>query len=383
MRLSKERKDLIGNYGQAVAFGRGIISLEELISFFNEQEDEPTTLEEMLHGLRRFLVTTPKSELIQGYVVYHDAFLVSDLYTAEQAEELIEAYENEDTCPCGCGGRGHDVEDEFEKLLTEKTTLLTAVTSLAMTESGSRAPLIGLVAEIAVGLYGILNFRELAEVLNHYHPTLNLSKNDILPGLTAHIETIGAEDVAYTVFEGFVVNPVILPDAMEVTGEDVELIDMIRAEQKNYERYLPDYEAFVQYGVPLYELTSQAICDFLDFLEENYDTIGQPEEEVVNTTIGFLHLLKAGIEPSQFMEFFQEEGFSFRAQKFTKVFMEHAIKIYNDTRMYDLNGHTPNELSTQESAVVKAPALRLVPKVGRNDLCPCGSGKKHKKCCLQ
>lgn len=24
---------------------------------------------------------------------------------------------------------------------------------------------------------------------------------------------------------------------------------------------------------------------------------------------------------------------------------------------------------------------RSVPKVGRNDPCPCGSGKKHKKCC--
>ena len=24
---------------------------------------------------------------------------------------------------------------------------------------------------------------------------------------------------------------------------------------------------------------------------------------------------------------------------------------------------------------------RNAPKVGRNDLCPCGSGKKYKKCC--
>ncbi|MDK9721646.1 MAG: SEC-C metal-binding domain-containing protein [Rhodospirillales bacterium] len=24
----------------------------------------------------------------------------------------------------------------------------------------------------------------------------------------------------------------------------------------------------------------------------------------------------------------------------------------------------------------------MTPKVGRNDLCPCGSGKKFKKCCL-
>jgi preprotein translocase subunit SecA len=29
------------------------------------------------------------------------------------------------------------------------------------------------------------------------------------------------------------------------------------------------------------------------------------------------------------------------------------------------------------------PFRRESPKVGRNDPCPCGSGKKHKKCCLK
>jgi uncharacterized protein YecA (UPF0149 family) len=28
------------------------------------------------------------------------------------------------------------------------------------------------------------------------------------------------------------------------------------------------------------------------------------------------------------------------------------------------------------------PAPRAARKVGRNDPCPCGSGKKYKKCCL-
>jgi hypothetical protein len=28
------------------------------------------------------------------------------------------------------------------------------------------------------------------------------------------------------------------------------------------------------------------------------------------------------------------------------------------------------------------PHVRAAPKIGRNDLCPCGSGKKYKKCCL-
>jgi uncharacterized protein YecA (UPF0149 family) len=27
------------------------------------------------------------------------------------------------------------------------------------------------------------------------------------------------------------------------------------------------------------------------------------------------------------------------------------------------------------------PVRRAEPKVGRNDLCPCGSGRKFKKCC--
>ncbi|MBU4294241.1 MAG: SEC-C domain-containing protein [Actinobacteria bacterium] len=25
--------------------------------------------------------------------------------------------------------------------------------------------------------------------------------------------------------------------------------------------------------------------------------------------------------------------------------------------------------------------IKIMPKVGCNDLCPCGSGKKYKKCC--
>ncbi len=30
----------------------------------------------------------------------------------------------------------------------------------------------------------------------------------------------------------------------------------------------------------------------------------------------------------------------------------------------------------------KRQVVHTTPKVGRNDPCPCGSGKKHKKCCL-
>ena len=47
----------------------------------------------------------------------------------------------------------------------------------------------------------------------------------------------------------------------------------------------------------------------------------------------------------------------------------------------------PNATNADEEGHLKdsvkeaAPAQRTVQKVGRNDPCPCGSGKKYKKCC--
>jgi uncharacterized protein len=35
-----------------------------------------------------------------------------------------------------------------------------------------------------------------------------------------------------------------------------------------------------------------------------------------------------------------------------------------------------------DDQVVERPFVRVAPKVGRNEPCPCGSGKKYKKCCL-
>jgi Predicted metal-binding protein related to the C-terminal domain of SecA len=37
--------------------------------------------------------------------------------------------------------------------------------------------------------------------------------------------------------------------------------------------------------------------------------------------------------------------------------------------------------SADGSDKTKEPKRRIEPKVGRNDPCPCGSGKKYKKCC--
>lgn len=58
--------------------------------------------------------------------------------------------------------------------------------------------------------------------------------------------------------------------------------------------------------------------------------------------------------------------------------------LNNATRLWQLKGHTPEELMamTGEGRVIPFNQVRKA-KVGRNDPCPCGSGKKYKNCCLR
>lgn len=55
------------------------------------------------------------------------------------------------------------------------------------------------------------------------------------------------------------------------------------------------------------------------------------------------------------------------------------IKRYNRTLpMWALKGHTFEELENMP----RPTTVRVGKKIGRNDPCPCGSGKKYKNCCL-
>ncbi|MCW8327516.1 SEC-C domain-containing protein [Photobacterium sp. SDRW27] len=54
----------------------------------------------------------------------------------------------------------------------------------------------------------------------------------------------------------------------------------------------------------------------------------------------------------------------------------------NEMQWYYIDGeypHQPNEVPEATVSVSTVPAVS--DKVGRNDPCPCGSGKKYKKCC--
>lgn len=57
------------------------------------------------------------------------------------------------------------------------------------------------------------------------------------------------------------------------------------------------------------------------------------------------------------------------------------FKVYEDTLSmleYDPNIFLPDE--PKHNPVLQD--IRREPKIGRNEICPCGSGKKYKHCCI-
>lgn len=62
----------------------------------------------------------------------------------------------------------------------------------------------------------------------------------------------------------------------------------------------------------------------------------------------------------------------------------HSIKVNNNGRMFVAEGLEAqviqHEVDHMDGVLIHDRAYRTI-KVGRNEPCPCGSGKKHKRCC--
>jgi preprotein translocase subunit SecA len=57
---------------------------------------------------------------------------------------------------------------------------------------------------------------------------------------------------------------------------------------------------------------------------------------------------------------------------------EHDVAPPPESSIDELATNAPE---AGEEGVATKPIINAAPRVGRNDDCPCGSGKKYKKCC--
>ena len=98
-------------------------------------------------------------------------------------------------------------------------------------------------------------------------------------------------------------------------------------------------------------------------------------------------LLQNGQPMDKASDYLDELGF-FKEDAKARELLPLLIAFNNTTHLWPLKGNTPERLMNHEAEargkiLSFAEAQKKRAKVGRNDPCPCGSGKKYKHCCLK
>ncbi|UQZ83914.1 hypothetical protein SK3146_03121 [Paenibacillus konkukensis] len=143
--------------------------------------------------------------------------------------------------------------------------------------------------------------------------------------------------------------------------------ELIAAGEPNFVDANPSYQAFVELIDRCYSMSREEAAHLID--------------ECV-------YAIRIGQTPNQLFNFLQHQ-LEIKDLEMVKAIMDHIVRLHNHTRQWALKGYYPTELSAQQRVPAasgpagKADVISFATrkKVGRNDPCPCGSGKKYKKCC--
>ncbi|WP_334075083.1 SEC-C metal-binding domain-containing protein [Paenibacillus sp. A14] len=224
-------------------------------------------------------------------------------------------------------------------------------------------------------LYGAFQPEKLVEIFNDQN-----ADELTLEEFQTHLEHILQREREFILQDGWLVDA-----GLAHSGEEGELESLLeRIQGKPY--YVPDQAELLRYADDGYfEMTPQ-LKALKDFVVGNMGL----DEEMAHYLVDDIQLACSMEAPMQQMIYeFDRRELVFDDEVQVRQVAQLLVDVSNHTRLWSNCGHTPAELGTGKPTTIptvmgrtsKTP-IRVV-KVGRNDPCPCGSGKKYKKCCGQ
>lgn len=266
----------------------------------------------------------------------------------------------------GDGGICVVVADEIKQIVN-------ALLQEGLVEKRAFASLVHRYAHAAVNLYGLIPVTEFVEIFNTYNKQ-KLTEPIAHDFLRILEDTLGP----YRLYENLLVYETFEDD-------NFEAVLPLLMESVMKPRYVPGRSRFLAHAEGDTEWTPQ-----LRALEQALlQVLGEGSERKAHLIAERVALMIGNEEEvMDVVGFLNEQGISFEEEKEAVV---RSLKgVYNNTRIWSLKGHTRAEYDRwkrERNAFGAADEERSIPdgpekkKVGRNDPCPCGSGKKYKKCC--
>ncbi|MBN2797342.1 MAG: SEC-C domain-containing protein [Clostridia bacterium] len=211
--------------------------------------------------------------------------------------------------------------------------------------------------EASINLYGVISYEDLKKVLIEVYEDSYFNITENFDNITKFFPLYEERDLCY-IQNNVLYHPAFL--------ENIEVANEFLKSNKTY--FTTDYEEFIKYANDDYFGNHETFQKYLEYLYSN----GLYKEEETSA----MFILKAFADQGNIdilIESLEEIGYRIYSELDLEKLMAVMIPASKHIRIWGNRGYTLSERSMTEK--------RDSPKIGRNDPCPCGSGKKYKKCC--
>lgn len=160
--------------------------------------------------------------------------------------------------------------------------------------------------------------------------------------------------------------------------------DLLLSKKSDKPYYVPNKKELLNYVDEFYFEKNREYKKVLNYIRKNFSYLPDYETEEIAEEIHDICQFDFNIQRT--FNFLNRRGMEFESEKSFEKFVFLIVDLSNNTRLWENNGFTPSELVNREkfnfNKENKELFVREKKKIGRNEPCPCGSGKKYKKCCL-
>ena len=221
--------------------------------------------------------------------------------------------------------------------------------------AAERSSLIDLYATAAVHLYGMLPLDIFCKIFNSHG-------NDPLHETEAVSVLSGFAGREYVIYEDKLVF---------AAGDNVpELVNALEKQTEGKPRYVPNStESFLEHT----NMNHTDVPELMETIHEFVAGVLENQNEATLLLGEMMQMLRLDYPLQEFAGLLETYQTSEKTPEDGERFFALVIEAKNQSRIWANKGFTPRELAV---------LMKNAPKnIGRNDPCPCGSGKKYKKCC--
>lgn len=233
-------------------------------------------------------------------------------------------------------------------------------------------------------LYGIVPLEKIVEIYNQQNDD-QIEIEDVEPYLDKDL----SKSYVYAHDDYFVHETIAAFDEF----------DLMQAKKGKKPYYVPDKDELLKYADMSYYEKPKQYHDLHKYIKKNFFPNDEEKAVMLCQNIRWACVVD-GPNIQEVFDHFNTAGVNFKDENHVNEVLPMVMELANNVRLWENNGHTPHEIFEKfEKPNLRPlpaggfpgfgnrPNLSVIPggaseKIGRNDPCPCGSGKKYKKCCL-